>query len=348
MNAGRPSTRRILPTVGAISLAASTLVGSGGACGGVLDAGHDKPHGDLPVDERNPVIIDNDNWADNWMGEYAVLLGASGGPPLAGVITSSTRYWPDINANSTGWTNLLKAARESGLKNLPKVTTSFGGTLDRPADGVIENTVANNSVGGKLIVDLSQQLSTPSRPLVVLTGAQLTTVADAYLIDNTVTERVVVVSSLGSYDEPNGIMSGPNGELDPWADWIVAQRFRYVQVSAYYDQTKDVADTEVANLPKNPLGAWMAKKQPDLLQIPSASDQVAVLAVGLTDFVRTGNFVRTVQRASPDLSDGFDSKGGPPLKPDLDGNVWVVSQIAGPLAKSRLWQLLLRPQTFAP
>jgi len=345
MKAGRPSTRRILPTVGAISLAAAGLVGSGGACGGVLDAGRDKPHGMLPVDERNPIIVDNDNWADNWMGEYAVLLGSSGGPPLAGVVVSSSRYWPDISANAAGWTNLLKAARESGFQNLPRITPSPGDPLTRPADGVIEKTVGNNSAGGQLIVDLSRRLSTPTRPLVVVTGSQLTTAADAYLIDNTVTERVVVVSSLGSYNEPDGIMGGPNGELDPWADWIVSHRFRYVQVSVYYDQTKDVADTEVANLPKNALGAWMAKKQPDLFQIPSASDQVAPLAVGLTG---PTPFVRAVQRVSPDPMQEFDSRAAPSLKPDPDGNCWLVTQIAGPLAKSRLWQLLLARETFAP
>ena len=87
---------------------------------------------------------------------------------------------------------------------------------------------------------------------------------------------------------------------------------------------------------------WMAKKQPDIFQTPVASDQVAPLAVGLP------KFVRAVQRVSPDLSGGFDSGQGPPLKPDPNGNTWLVTQIAGPLAKSRLWDVLLIPETFAP
>src|SRR5207244_1439329 len=81
------------------------------------DAGKDMPHGKLPVDERNPVIIYNDSSLDNWMGEYAFLLANSGGPPVAGIISSSSGYWRDATANASGWSDLLSAARSSGLKN---------------------------------------------------------------------------------------------------------------------------------------------------------------------------------------------------------------------------------------
>src|SRR4029079_485242 len=92
------------------------------------------------------------------------------------------------------------------------------------------------SPGARLLVALSRQLSLPWRPVVVLATAPLTNLADAYLLDHSVVDRVVVVAALGSFAAPNGVMNGPNGDLDPWANWIVAQKFRYVQVSAYYDQ----------------------------------------------------------------------------------------------------------------
>ena len=38
------------------------------------------------------------------MGEYAMLLANSGGPPIAGIIASASSYWPDANANAAGWT----------------------------------------------------------------------------------------------------------------------------------------------------------------------------------------------------------------------------------------------------
>ena len=59
-------SRRSSPVVGLVLL----TVG----CGGTLDAGRDVPHGLLPVDERNPVILYQDDWSGDWLGEYAVLL----------------------------------------------------------------------------------------------------------------------------------------------------------------------------------------------------------------------------------------------------------------------------------
>lgn len=311
-------------------------------CGGNLDAGRDVPHGLLPVDERNPVILQNDGWSDNWSGEYAALLANAGGPPLAGIIASPTKYWPDASANAKGWMQLVTAARASGLRNIPDVTMSSGSPLVRPADGNVDETAPNRSPGGQLIIDVSRQLSTPSRPLVVLADAPLTDLADAYLMDPTVADRAVVVAVLGSYSAPNGNMNGPNGDLDSWADWIVATHFRYVQVSAYYDQTGDVTTAELPSLPSNALGTWMASKQPNIFKIQTASDQITALAVGMP------TFAVAVQRMAPDTAAAFETTQGPPLVPAADGNVWVVTQIEAPLAASRLWQLLLDPHTFSP
>jgi hypothetical protein len=327
----------------AVALWLGMAAGAAG-CGGTLDAGRDQPHGLLPVDERNPVIIDNDQWSDNWMGEYAMLLAQSGGPPIVGIIAGSSKYWGDATANAMGWTNLVTAARTSGLKNIPDVTTSMSMPLAKPADGLIEHTAGNGSPGAHRIVELSQQWNLPLRPVVVLTGLPLTDVADAYLLDNSVVERVVVVAALGSYTAPNGVMGGPNGDLDPWANWIVAQKFKYVQVCTYYDQTTDVTTAELPNLPQNPLGAWMTSKQPNLYTIPTASDQVTALAVGLSS--GQSMFVTGVQIATPDTSGGFDATMGLPLVPSATGNVWVVTAIASPLAKARLWQMLLDPHSY--
>jgi hypothetical protein len=310
------------------------------SCGGTLDAGHDMPSGLLPVDARNPVIIDNDAFTDNWAGEYAALFANRGGPRIAGVIASASPYWTDANANATGWGKLLAAASASGLKNIPDVTLSAGLPLVRPAGGQIDKTQANNAAGAQLIVRLSRQLSTPTRPLVVISGLPLTNLADAYLLDNSVVERVVVVATLGELGHPNATMNGPNGDLDPWAGWIVAQKYRYVQVSAYYDQTVDVMDADLPRLPRNALGDWMRNKQPKIYTIPQASDQIAVLALALR------NFVVDVQRSSPDTSVAFDNMQGPPLRPDDAGNAWVVTKIDAPLAATHLWEMLTNPTTF--
>jgi hypothetical protein len=309
------------------------------ACeGGNIDAGRDF----LPVDERNPVIVANDSVTDNWTGEYAVLLANSGGPPLAGIIVNPSPYWPDLAVNVAAWDGLIAAARASGLRNIPDATASAGAPLVRPADGAIEHTTPNMSAGAKLIVDLSARLSLPRRPVVVATGSRLTDVADAYLMDPSVAERVVVVSALGAAGggDAVGVMGWPNGELDAWADWIVGQRFRYVQVNGYYEQLGDVTSAKVADLPANPLGTWMAEKLPTVLQIPMSSDQIAILAVGLP------TFVTAVGRAVVDTSVTFDAGTGPPLMAQTTGSVWVVPSCDAAAAGDRLWKMLLDPRTF--
>ena len=308
------------------------------ACqGGNIDAG-----GSLPVDERNPVILSNDSVTDNWTGEYAMLLANSGGPPLVGIVVNPSPYWPDLATNVSSWNQLIAAARAGGLRNIPDATSSAGDPLVRPSDGKIESTAPNNSDGGKLIVDLSARYSLPGRPVVVVTGSRLTEVADAYLIDPTVADRLVVVSALGGTANAANVMGWPNGELDPWADWIVGQRFRYVQVNGYYDQQSDVTSAEAPNLPANPLGTWMAAKVSSVLEIPMSSDQIGVLAVGLPGFVTA----RGVSRAIVDSSAAFDATTGPPLAPRADGSIWVVPSCDSSMAGDRLWKMLQDPRTF--
>jgi hypothetical protein len=305
-----------------------------------LDAGSDHPHGHLPVDERNPIVLVND-WAyDNWQGEYSVLLANGGGPDLAGIIVTTGTDWNDLDANVSGWRELVAAARESGLVNIPDPVASIGSPLVRPESGDIDATEANRSEGALFIVAASKRLSLPYRPLVVATGGRLTDVADAYLVDPTVVDRVVVVSSLGLLTESGGGMNYPNGDQDPWADAIVAERFRYVQVSAYYDQLTDVTDSSLPDLPANPLGDWIASKQPNLWEWEPASDQVSIVAVGLPSFATA---VERVAFAPVEA----DATTGPDLATDPNGSGWLVTECDGAVATAEFWRLLLDPRTYS-
>ena len=312
-----------------------------GACRGSLDAGSDRPPTEgLPVSADNPVILTNDGPLDNWHGEYAVLLAHTGGPALAGIVVSTGGQWFDLDFNFNGWQELVTQARASGLNDVPDPIRSPSSPLVKPADGNIDSTVPNDSAGARFIVETSSMLSRPERPVVVATGGRLTDVADAYLLDPTVTERVIVVSSLGSASsgpERTARMGVPNGEMDLWADAIVVHRFRYVQVSAYYDQVADVAAERTDELPDNPLGERMRAKQPEILGTPVASDQVSVIALGIPEFTRT------VIRVSPAGSDD----GTPTLAPDANGTGWLVTASDGAAATARLWKLLHDPATFA-
>ena len=303
------------------------------ACGGTLDAGWDQPKGLLPVDDRNPIVICNDGHLDNWQGEYAMLLSNSSGLSLAGIVVSTGGVWQDLGENLAGWQQMVAAARQGGLRNIPDPVTSESPPLVQPSDGNIDSTEPNNSEGARFIVDTSRQLALPLRPLAVVTGGKLTDVADAYLMDHTLSDRVVVVSSLGSVKSDGGEMGVPNGEMDTWADIIVAQKLRYVQVSAFYEQSADMPSSLLEKLPANAFTAWIESKQPEVWSdVLVAADQVGVLAVAIPEFVSA--VTRVVQ-------EGVSSDGFPLLPSDPSGQVQLVTEVDGAVATTRFQEMLM-------
>jgi hypothetical protein len=307
------------------------------ACSGTLDAGWDEPRGRLPVDDRNPVVICNDGPSDNWQGEYAALLASAGVVQLRGILVNGSRFWPNIDDNLSGWTAMVNAARQAGLERIPDPMRSEAPALGVPRDGLIDSTLPNGSPGARFIVTESKRVALPFRPLVVVTGGALTDVADAYLLDHTLADRVVVVAWLGTASPEGAEMGVPNGDLDTWADTIVAQRLRYIQVSAVYDQTTDVPSSILPQLPTNTFTTWLRAKQPNIWSTLVAADQAGLLAVAIPSFVATA--VPAVQR-------GTSADNLPVLAGDASGSDWLVTQLNGALAPARLWQMLLDPKTF--
>lgn len=303
------------------------------ACGGPLDAGGNL-RDQLPFGRDNSVIVINDSVTDNWQGEYALLLANGGGSPVVGIVVSTGGMWVDLQANVAGWRDLAASARESGLSNVPDPVESESNTLERPSDDDLDATTPNDSAGARLIVAESKRVfEDTGKPVVLAVGGRLTDVADAYLIDPSVTERVVVVASAGSSfgeDGETATIGRPNGEMDPWADEIVIRRFTYVQVAAHYDQTEDVQESELEQLPDNPLGEWIASKQPQIPDNPVAADQVSVLAGGLTEFVR--DFAR--------VSPGPLGQDLPTLRADPDGKGFLITEVTGAAATKELWRQL--------
>ncbi len=307
-----------------------------------LDAGADSPRGPLPVDERSPIILSNDGPRDNWQGEYAMVLASAGQITLAGFIVNASSIYPSLDMNVQGWQAMIDAARASGMRNIPDLTASAGTALGRPVDGNIESTVPNRSAGAALIVEAAHRLSRPRHPLVVATGGRLTEIADAYLVDRTVADLVVVVASLGhpSADGQSALMNDPNGDLDTWADEIVARRFRYIQINAYYAQRGDVPDTRVAELPSNAFGTWMTSKLGEILELHEAADQNSIIASGLPSFALD---IKRVDGTNPMPSATGD---GPTLGAAGDGNGWLVTRGDNAAATARFWEALKSPATY--
>lgn len=304
------------------------------ACGGELDAGFDEPRGLLPVDERNAIVVVNDGALDNWQVEYAALLASSRRARLVGIVVNSNAEYPSLETNSADFRGLIAAGRQSGMTQLPDPTASVAPALARPGSARIEDTSPNYSEGARLILRAASEHGTRLRPLTVATGGALTDVADAYLMDASVAERIVVVASLGSSDTTGARTEDPNGDRDAWATIIVTERLRYVQINGYYDQLLDVPADRVSELPSNAFGAWMAAKRTKLLDKLVACDQVSLLAAALPWFSSS------VKKLRPDPEDPAHLVAAP------DGPLWHVERCDTDRARDEIWSLLTDPSTF--
>ncbi len=304
-----------------------------------VDASEDNtPDGPLPINANNPVVLINDNVYDNWAGEMALLASSAGRINLVGIVVSTSAYWPESASNEAGWRDLVDSARRAGLQNLPEIVVSQAPALVPPPGENVDATAPNGSEGAQFIVRVANEFGNPERPLAIISGSSLTEVADAYLLDPSLPDRVVAAAALGQPNDNGSFLAGPNGENDTWAGIVVAQRVPLVQVTAYYEQVNDVPQGRAGQLPPNAFGAWIAGKR-DQVENSFAADQVALLAGVLPEFATV---VRRVGYA------GMNSERAASLTYNEQGCCWLVSEGDGVAAANYLWDMLLAPDAFSP
>ncbi|HEY9170724.1 MAG TPA: hypothetical protein VI136_00405 [Verrucomicrobiae bacterium] len=203
------------------------------------------------VGPDNPVIYDNDWWFDVFDNNYLWAQASMGKVNLRGNIVSRDMWdWEKGYHYSfeQSWQDAEKArklARGSGLKNIPDLTRGADRVLMRPESGRIEDTVPHPSDGSRLIVAEAKRAS-PEKPLLVISGGPLTTVANALVTNPEIAPNLVVFNlTVSDY--------GYNGK-DGWAAYIVAKRTRYVDWGdgQFWDRDSVFTAKDFEPLPDNP------------------------------------------------------------------------------------------------
>ena len=87
-------------------------------------------------------------------------------------------------------TNIVRIGGMCGLRNVPMRVAGPLGYLVEPDSGKIEDTEALDSA----------RKATAEKPLVVVMGGPLTVVADAYLLDSSIVDKMIVAWTGGRYD----------------------------------------------------------------------------------------------------------------------------------------------------
>jgi hypothetical protein len=219
---------------------------------------HSKP---LPYNSSNPVFYDNDEAVDQYTDEYLLARASLGETDLTGMITSSPvePFNPfdkvaDYERMVADREQLVANAKASGFANIPVLARGPMVNLEKPASGQISDTKPIGAVGSWLIVAEARKASA-EKPLVVVAGAPLTAEADAYLLDPSIADKMVV-AWLGGTDRN---MCDYNGWGDPWAAYIVLQKLRLVQFPVRV-ASPSVPKAQLVDLPARPLRDYMYRK----------------------------------------------------------------------------------------
>lgn len=178
----------------------------------------------IPFDTTNAVFYDNDDYRDTYTDEYLLSLASAGTIQLKGLVTTYSADSAEYNLFVKGRQQIINKARKSGFMNLPDAIAGPNVTLKRPASNRVEDTKPLNSKAGRAIVKAALA-ATPAKPLVIVAGGQLTSIADAYLQDPAISDHVIVSGIFGARDKTY------NAGLDPWAWTIVLLKFRCLSIS---------------------------------------------------------------------------------------------------------------------
>jgi len=215
------------------------------------------------VDGTNPVIYDND-WLDD-TPEYTFLwLKAHNGEVnLVGNVNTRDMY--GCSAGNCTYTlddtfrewvdHYARSVPVMGLKNIPAPVRGSNEALSRPSSGRIEDTRYYESDGSELILREARKASA-SKPLVVVIGGNPTSVANAYLKDPSIIDKIVVLHisgwrSVGGYNA-----------TDEWGTYVVMKKLKYINWdgnlnSWYAGNNINITPEMIASIPSNPLTDMM-------------------------------------------------------------------------------------------
>src|SRR5690606_36565379 len=149
------------------------------------------------------------------------------------------------------WNRVIKAINNAGEKMLAPVVGSEH-RMEVPASNKIQDTKWYSSPGVDLIIREAMKAS-KERPLVIFIGGQATTVANAYLKNPAIADRIVAIHVNGYRDAPR-----PRGfnTIDAWSAYVVMKNMRYVNFTGdlygwYKDKNVNLTQEMINSLPNN-------------------------------------------------------------------------------------------------
>lgn len=286
-------------------------------------------------------IIDNDIMDDAQTVESALAGGSSGLLNLKAIIVSRpVTYEEKWNAVvQQAWGAMIRtAAIKDGFAHVPPIYPGvpLGTTFDQriPSSLRIEDTVPFKTPAGYKIVEEALKC-TARNPLVVIVGGRATCVADAYLINPAIAEKVIVAEYLDHLGS-DGRLPGYNIAEDMWAANIVLKHLRVIAaysepLYAYAPQVHldKGSDADRGKMPGTYLVEVMCLKPHPLLTKEHADGDGHAMALLQAGF----GLIKSYERWSYDRYE----EGHVYLKRDSEGDIVKIKEYTSRVDMTKAW-----------
>lgn len=246
------------------------------------------------IDGSNPVLYDNDFGRNTWDNEILWALVSSGRLDLRGSLATLVQGPAQVAAEMSSWAYEIRLARLAGMRNIPDPILGASRRLSLPPSGRWQEISPESNPGIQVVIAEARKASA-EKPLVVVAGGELTTVANAVLLDPSIADKMVV---FGVYNQ------GANAK-DTLAAFVVARTCRFVAWGRDYFWSDP--GPAAAPLPGNWLG----------LQLKASRDSSTVPQLFFADFAalafladgRSWTTARSAQAVAPPLKATLGAAG---------------------------------------
>ncbi|WKN40770.1 hypothetical protein [Tunicatimonas pelagia] len=280
------------------------------------------------------VVFDNDDHRDTYTEEMLILAEHLGVLDLKAIITTYQHSeYPEF---VRGREEIRKKAKQAELKVDYELFSGANETLTVPSSGKIKDTKPLDIDGSLFIVSEAKKAS-PTQPLAILTGGQLTSVANAYLLDSTIADQIIV---LGLFGAPK---IDYNANLDSWAWTIILAKMKVISFKfredngdfgkAFLQMPSVPKDRLQEVLPGNAFTQWMIDKRHPSQEILQQDADGNALATLLSDKYITDYQRWSFQKVDPD-------NHHPIMILDQKGKVHEILSANKEIGTKTYWQIL--------
>jgi len=196
--------------------------------------GRDRNFPGLPFGFGCPIIYSSRFSVRDSGDCYAIAMALRGEISLKGLQTSSG-FKKNPQRQRGHFDRLLKVTekfRKIAPHRIPRATLGILTRLEVPSPKIATQTRLQRS-GAVSQILMAAKLATPSKPLLVLCHGSMADVACAWLMDPTISDRVIVAGERSWVNAPNRIPDPGYAPIicDQWAFEIVARHFRCLVVN---------------------------------------------------------------------------------------------------------------------